>query len=123
MNEQAFSLTGMMTLALRRVVLENKCVEGVDVYGSFLIGITLKDSNGNAMLGKQAQELARFTESRIYNKYIAKVKPGKHSMVIPLGAKAELTPDDAVLAQLPKGNYTLVLTDITGTTWEQVVTK
>lgn len=83
MNEQAFSLTGMMTLVLRRVVLENKCVEGVDVYGSFLIGITLKDSNGNA----------------------------------------ELTPDDAVLAQLPKGNYTLVLTDITGTTWEQVVTK
>lgn len=98
-------------------------VEGVDVYGSFLIGITLKDSNGNPVLDKQAQELALFPESRIHNKYIAKVKPGKHSMVIPLGAKAELTLDDAVLAQLPKGNYTLVLTDITGTTWEQVVTK
>lgn len=98
-------------------------VEGVDVYGSFLIGITLKDGHGNTVLDKQAEELARFPESQIYNHYIAKVKPGKHSLVIPLGAKARLVMDDAALAQLPKGEYTLVLTDITGTTWEQPLTK
>lgn len=98
-------------------------VEGADVYGSFLIGITLKDSNGHPVLDKQAEDLARFPENRIRNQYIAKVKPGKHSMVIPLGAKAELTLDDAALAQLPQGTYTLVLTDITGTTWEQAITK
>lgn len=98
-------------------------VEGVDVYGSFLIGITLKDSSGNPVLDKKAEDLAQFPESRIQNEYIAKVKPGKHSMVIPLGAKAQLTLNDDILAQLPKGTYTLILTDITGTTWEHTLTK
>lgn len=98
-------------------------VEGVDVYGSFLIGITLKDSSGNPVLDKKAEDLAQFPESQIRNEYIAKVKPGKHSMVIPLGAKAQLTLNDDILAQLPKGTYTLILTDITGTTWEQTLTK
>ncbi len=98
-------------------------VEGVDVYGSFLIGITLKDANGVAVLEKQAEDLARFPEDQIQNRYIAKVKPGKHSMVIPLGAKAQLTLNDYVLAELPDGTYTLVLTDITGTTWQETLTK
>lgn len=98
-------------------------VEGVDVYGSFLIGITLKDSSGNPVLDKKAEDLAQFPESQIRNEYIAKVKPGKHSMVIPLGAKAQLTLNDDILAQLPKGTYTLILTDITGTTWEQTLAK
>ena len=39
--------------------------------------------------------------------YIAKVAPGKHSLVIPLGSKAELTIKDETLANLPKGDYEL----------------
>lgn len=97
--------------------------EGVDVYGSFLIGITLKDANGATIVDKQAEDLALFPEDHIQNRYIAKVKPGKHSLVIPLGAKAQLTLDDDALTQLPAGTYTLVLTDITGTTWQKTLTK
>lgn len=96
-------------------------VEGVDVYGSFLIGITLKDNNGHTILDKKAEDLAQFPINHIQNQYIAKVKPGKHSLVIPLGAKAQITMNDAELSQLPKGTYTLILTDITGTTWEEIV--
>ncbi len=93
-------------------------VEGADVYGSFLIGITLKDKNGNVVLNKDAEALSRFPVSNIQNQYIAKVAPGKHSLVIPLGSKADLTISDNSLADLPKGRYELLLTDVSGITWQ-----
>ena len=94
-------------------------VEGVDVYGSFLIGVTLKDANGNIILDRNGEELSEFPETDIRNMYIAKVAPDKHSLVIPLGSKAELTIKDETLANLPKGDYELTLTDISGITWKQ----
>ena len=94
-------------------------VEGVDVYGSFLIGVTLKDANGNIILDRNGEELSEFPETDIRNMYIAKVAPCKHSLVIPLGSKAELTIKDETLANLPKGDYELTLTDISGITWKQ----
>lgn len=94
-------------------------VEGADVYGSFLIGLTLKDEKGNIVLDKNGEQLAHFPKEGIQNQYIAKVQPGKHSLVIPLGAKAELTWNDPVLTTLPQGSYKLVLTDISGITWEK----
>lgn len=97
-------------------------VEGADVYGSFLIGITLKDTNGNIILNRNGEELSEFPAKDIKNNYVAKVVPGKHSLVIPLGSKAELTLKDKALADLPKGNYELILTDISGITWKQDLT-
>lgn len=94
-------------------------VEGADVYGSFLIGLTLKDEKGNIVLDKDGEQLAHFPKKSIQNQYIAKVQPGKHSLVIPLGAKAELTWNDPVIATLPQGSYKLVLTDVSGITWEK----
>lgn len=94
-------------------------VEGADVYGSFLIGITLKDENGNIILDKDGDDLSQFPATAISNTYIAKVAPGKHSLIIPLGSKAELTLHDEALAGLPKGNYELILTDVSGITWKQ----
>lgn len=94
-------------------------VEGVDVYGSFLIGITLKDANGKTVLHKDGEDLAHFPVNHIHNRYVAKVAPGKHSLIIPLGSKAQLTLDDAAIATLPPGPYTLLLTDISGITWQE----
>lgn len=96
-------------------------VEGVDVYGSFLIGITLKDARGTIRFDRTGEDLKDFPASDITNAYIAKVKPGAHSLVVPLGAKARLTVTDPALQQLPKGKYMLVLTDISGATWQQEV--
>ena len=98
-------------------------VEGVDVYGSFLIGLTLKDEQGNIVLNKDGEQLSHFSQKDIHNKYVAKVQPGKHSLVIPLGSKAELTLSDPVIATLPKGSYQVLLTDISGITWQQDLTK
>jgi len=97
-------------------------IEGADVYGSFLIGITLKDENGKTILQKNGEELARFPLTRIKNDYVAKVAPGKHSLIIPLGSKATLTIRSDVFMDLPKSDYELILTDISGITWREKIT-
>ena len=97
-------------------------IEAADVYGSFLIGITLKDENGKTILQKNGEELARFPLTRIKNDYVAKVAPGKHSLIIPLGSKATLTIRSDVFMDLPKSDYELILTDISGITWKEKIT-
>ena len=97
-------------------------IEGADVYGSFLIGITLKDENGKTILQKNGEELARFPLTRIKNDYVAKVAPGKHNLIIPLGSKATLTIRSDVFMDLPKSDYELILTDISGITWKEKIT-
>lgn len=97
-------------------------IEGADVYGSFLIGITLKDENGKTIPQKNGEELARFPLTRIKNDYVAKVAPGKHSLIIPLGSKATLTIRSDVFMDLPKSDYELILTDISGITWKEKIT-
>ncbi|MCP9612205.1 TQO small subunit DoxD [Coprobacter tertius] len=96
--------------------------EGVDVYGSFLIGLTLKAPNGNIVYQKNGDELAEFPPQNIINKYVAKIKPGKHSLVIPLGSKAEIKIRDPKIQNLLKGKYVLILTDISGLTWSKEIT-
>jgi uncharacterized membrane protein YphA (DoxX/SURF4 family) len=92
-------------------------VEGVDVYGSFLIGIELTDENDKSILKLNGKDLAHFPSENIRNNYVAKVKPGKHSLIIPLGAKATIRISNESLKQLPQGEYTLHLTDISGAIW------
>ncbi|WP_053991209.1 TQO small subunit DoxD [Mangrovimonas sp. TPBH4] len=91
--------------------------EGVDVYGSWLIGIELLDAQNNAVVEYSQEALASLPETSIDNYYIAKIKPGQHSLLIPLGAKAKLQLPHEALATLPSGQYTLKLTDISGAFW------
>ena len=65
--------------------------EGGDVYGSFMIGIEFLDASNNVVRSLSAQDLAKFESENISNHYIAKVKPGKYSLIVPLGAKADLS--------------------------------
>ncbi|MFV0593825.1 MAG: TQO small subunit DoxD [Draconibacterium sp.] len=92
--------------------------EGVDVYGSFLIGIQLIDKNGRVLMEKTGEELAKFPADQIANAYVAKVKPGKHSLIVPLGAKAKLAVDLGGIALKADQQYTLKLIDISGLEWE-----
>lgn len=92
-------------------------VEGVDVYGSFLIGIDLIDQDGTSILSLNGEDLSKFPESNISNVYVAKVKPGKHSLIIPLGSKARLSISSDKLLNLEVQDYTVKLTDISGAAW------
>ncbi len=89
--------------------------EGADVYGSFLIGIAVKNEQGDVLWQLRGDELADLPASAIENYYVAKVKPGKHSLVIPLGAKAVLRLPTGTLPV--NGPYQLHLEDISGLSW------
>jgi thiosulfate dehydrogenase [quinone] large subunit len=92
-------------------------VEGVDVYGSFLIGIELSYSENKVITSLKNDELASLSTDKIRNIYISKIKPGIHSLIIPLGSNAivTLSLDKNKLAKGQK--YTLKLTDISGIKW------
>ncbi len=97
--------------------------EGVDVYGSWVIGIELLDAQGNSIVKYSQENLSNFTNENIANYYVAKVKPGKHSLVVPLGAKAKLTLKASTLSDISKGTYTIKVTDISGVFWEYEIVK
>ncbi|HTN21445.1 MAG TPA: TQO small subunit DoxD [Pelobium sp.] len=97
--------------------------EGADVYGSWVIGIELVDNKNNTILEYTQEDLARLNYKSISNYYVAKIKPGKHSLIIPLGAKAKLNLNHEVLLSLSKGLYTIKITDISGVYWEHDVKK
>lgn len=92
-------------------------VEGVDVYGSFLIGVNVLDSQGNTVHTISQSDLAAMSPDQISNDYVARVKPGPHSLILPLGAKATLSFTEGVFGQL-EGAHTLELVDISGIRWE-----
>lgn len=91
-------------------------VEGADVYGSFLIGIQVLDLHGNIVRSIGIDELSKFPLDKISNHYVAKIKPGKHSLIIPLGAKADITIDSGILNS--NNQHILKLIDISGAEWE-----
>ena len=95
--------------------------EGADVYGSFLIGVKLYDENQNIVYELDQNQLANLNPSQIKNDYVAKVKPGKHSLILPLGARATFSLVDTSLATL-QGKYKLELLDISGVTWTSEIT-
>ncbi|MFD1552896.1 quinol oxidase [Putridiphycobacter roseus] len=92
--------------------------EGVDVYGAWIINIELSDPKGQAVLNYTPEALAAIDPANIENYYVAKVKPGKHSLIAPLGAKANIRLNSPKLNELSSGTYTLKLTDISGAFWE-----
>lgn len=89
--------------------------EGADVYGSFLIKILFKSHNGEIIHSLDQQDLANFNPQHIKNYYVTKVKADKHSMLIPLGAKATLTL--SVPKEIKKHINEIVLIDISGAEW------
>lgn len=95
--------------------------EGADVCGSFLIGIKLMDENGNTVFEQTQTQLSQLTSAHIKNEYVAKVKPGKHSLILPLGAKASLNFKETIFTTL-EGKYTLELLDISGVKWQEKIT-
>ncbi len=92
-------------------------VEGADVYGSFLIRIEILNPKNEVVKRWGQKELSEFAEENIKNHYVAKIKAGKHSLILPLGAKADVSVDISDIELQP--NYRLKLTDISGIEWEE----
>jgi uncharacterized membrane protein YphA (DoxX/SURF4 family) len=97
--------------------------EGADVYGSWVIEIGFFDEQKNKVFQYSQEDLASLPSNSISNYYVAKVKSGKHSLMIPLGAKAKISLEHPELKNLKSGNYTLRITDISGAYWEHKIEK
>lgn len=103
------------------VTFEVYRTQGADVYGSFLIGIHLLDKDGNVLKALDLKDLSKFPKENINNHYVAKVKPGKHSLIIPLGSKADLT---VGLTDIQKEEvHRIKLIDISGIEWTAGIYK
>ncbi len=90
-------------------------IEGVDVYGSFLIGIEFLDKEGKTIKKLEMKDLSSFSGDNIKNYYVSKIKPGKHSLILPLGAKAELK------FEIEDPVHKIILTDISGIQWSKEI--
>lgn len=97
--------------------------EGVDVYGSWVIAIELIDKNNNTVIQYNQEDLSQLNTENIHNYYVAKIKSGKHSLIVPLGAKAKVNLNNESLSNLNKGTYTLKITDISGVFWTHLIEK
>ncbi|WP_276699014.1 TQO small subunit DoxD [Chryseobacterium sp.] len=106
-----------ITINPSQVKFEVYRTEGVDVYGSFLIGIDLLDEKGEVIQSMNGTELSKFPKEKIHNHYVAKVKPGKHSLIIPLGSKADVTIDLKDNSSQAEKISSIKLTDISGAEW------
>ncbi|AKK71424.1 quinol oxidase [Chryseobacterium gallinarum] len=92
--------------------------EGADVYGSFVIGIHILDKDGNILKEWDYRQLSKFPEGNIRNQYVAKIKPGKYSLVVPLGARADITVNIDDILQKDK-IHAIKLVDISGIEWTE----
>src|SRR5690606_14465177 len=91
-------------------------VEGADVYGSVLIGMEITDDKNRVSKTISQEELANFPRENIKNQYVAKIKPGEHSLILSWGAKADIRIEMDALS--PGSVHALILTDISGIQWE-----
>lgn len=96
--------------------------EGVDVYGAWVIGIELLDKQGNTILNYSQEDLASLQQENISNFYVAKVKPGKHSLIVPLGAKATIILPN-ISDEITTETYSVKITDISGVNWKHPIQK
>lgn len=95
-------------------------VEGADVYGSFLIGIQLETQSGEILHKWDGEALSKLSPSNIENIYVAHIEPGKHSLVIPLGAKANLS---LPVSLDTRESLVLRMIDVSGIEWTATVGK
>ncbi len=92
-------------------------VEGADVYGSFAIGLRVLNDADAAVAEWSADDLSRLSTDDIANLYVAKIKPGPHSLILPLGAKADVSLRHPALKALEAGEYRVELLDVSGLSW------
>lgn len=82
---------------------------------AYIIKAQINDSKGMPVYAMDQKSIEKLSNSDIHNRYINRVYINKYSMVMQLGAKADITiPMAKMPKRLKKGNYKLVLTDVSG---------
>jgi len=93
-------------------------VDGPDTYGAFVRQIIVSNDSGNIVETFDPNE-TNVDKSKIKNFYFNKIEPNKYSLVVPLGAKAEIDLLPTQNIKLEKGKYKIELIDVSGLKWEK----
>jgi len=89
---------------------------GPETYGAFLVAAWLVDGRGQRLHTWTAADLAA---AKIDNRWLVAVHPGAHGLVVPLGARAEVTLSlDRGRLDAGAGERRLVVEDVSGARWE-----
>ncbi|MGM0532314.1 MAG: TQO small subunit DoxD [Bacteroidota bacterium] len=89
--------------------------KGPETYGSFLIRLDVIRNKGDTLHTFNNRYMQNIKKESIDNQYINKIQPGENSLLVPLGAKADVTFRLPEGKKLIKGQeYTFVFTDISG---------
>ena len=97
--------------------------DGSDVSGAFVIALEISDQSDKSVWKYELvqHDLNKIMPEsmKIENVYISKVRTGKYSLEIPLGAKANIQLTDTIFRNLSGGQYVLKLIDVSGAVWKQ----
>lgn len=85
---------------------------GPETYGSFLVELRVLSERGEKVWSYDAEQLSSIPAENIQNRWLVQVKPGAHSLVIPLGAQAQVRLPGAL--PLSPGSYQFELEDVSG---------
>jgi len=92
--------------------------KGPEAYGSFIIKVEIKKETGETIHVFDDKYLKSMSEEQYTNKYVNKIHPGEHSLVIPLGAQGYLTFQLPAKKTLnPNEDYVIEMTEIGGRTF------
>lgn len=106
---------GRLAVTIERAV-------GPETYGAFLVNLWVHGEDGAPVLHHSAASLAALPPSQIENRWLVKVRPGPHGLVVPLGAQARVTlPTATATRPITAGSYRIELEDVSGARWSQVV--
>lgn len=108
-DDISYQNTNMLSFSLYRD-------QGIDTYGAFITRITIKNNTGIIIKEFNAEMLSSIPDSSIHNMYISHIKSEKNSLVIPLGAKAQM---HFPLDGLSAGKYIIEVEDISGKLWNK----
>lgn len=89
--------------------------EGPETYGAFVMEIRLRNEGGTLVASWDEKALSALPQSAIKNRWLVKVKPGAHGLVVPLAARASLVLHD--LPTLKEGPHSVEFEDVSGRVW------
>ncbi|AKT41181.1 TQO small subunit DoxD [Chondromyces crocatus] len=95
---------------------------GPETYGAFLVEVRVLDAGGEVVRRHDARVLAALSPAQLDNRWLVKVRPGPHGLVVPLGARATFRlPGAEGAPALSPGTYRVELEDVSGLRWSHAV--
>src|SRR5690606_34122569 len=117
----SLAATGELELELERPV-------GPETYGAFVVSVRLLDEHQRLVRAYGPHELSALPVEAVRNRWLVKVRPGPHGLVVPLCGRAKVrlpaslpTSTDDLADAAQASRYVIELEDVSGLAWRHDV--